>query len=266
MLLNNKKCHNCNAYYDPTLNECPQCHKENELYTNRQLSDSVMYYHPIAQIGLFLAGFSYVGMLVSGFIVALVPYGVDDNGLRGALVILFTYLLMLSALMTISFTSRERIFIKKFKRPYDYLFGLAYAGGIVLFGWIIGLITGIFYKDPNVNQQTAESLITNYPIIAAFVICILGPICEELTYRVGLYSFLRRINKYLALIVTMVVFAMIHFTFEAENIVEELWSLPSYLISGLLLTLAYELRGPACSITAHACYNLIAIIMIMVAR
>ena len=74
MLLNNKKCHNCNAYYDPTLNECPQCHKENELYTNRQLSDSVMYYHPIAQIGLFLAGFSYVGMLVSGFIVALVPY------------------------------------------------------------------------------------------------------------------------------------------------------------------------------------------------
>ena len=264
MLLNNKKCHNCNAYYDPTLYECPQCHKENELYTNRQLSDSVMYYHPIAQIGLFLAGFSYVGMLVSGFIVALVPYGVDDNGLRGALVILFTYLLMLSALMTISFTSRERIFIKKFKRPYDYLFGLAYAGGIVLFGWIIGLITGMFYKDPNVNQQTAESLITNYPIIAAFVICILGPICEELTYRVGLYSFLRRIDKVLAFIVTVFVFALIHFDFMAENIIGELWSLPSYLMCGALLTMAYDHRGPACSILAHIAYNTTAFFAVII--
>jgi membrane protease YdiL (CAAX protease family) len=63
-----------------------------------------------------------------------------------------------------------------------------------------------------------------------------------------------------------VVFSFFLHSDHAENIVEELWSLPSYLVSGLLLTLAYELRGPACSMTAHACYNLIAIIMIMVAR
>ena len=118
----------------------------------------------------------------------------------------------------------------------------------------------------NINQSAADAFANNYPILAFFVMAIIGPICEELTYRVGLHSFLRRINKYLALVVTIIIFAMIHFTFDAENIVEELWSLPSYLVSGLLLTLAYEVRGPACSITAHACYNLFALIMTMVAR
>ena len=62
----------------------------------------------------------------------------------------------------------------------------------------------------------------------------------------------------------MFFFAMIHFTFDAANMVEELWSFPSYLLSGFLLTLAYEHRGPACSITAHVSYNLIALMMVMV--
>ena len=118
----------------------------------------------------------------------------------------------------------------------------------------------------NVNQASVESIATSYPLIGIFIMGMVGPICEELTYRVGLYSFLRRINKYLALVVTAIVFAMIHFTFDAKDIVEELWSFPSYLISGVILTLAYERRGPACSITAHVCYNLIAVLMIMVQK
>ena len=67
----------------------------------------------------------------------------------------------------------------------------------------------------------------------------------------------------------MVVFAFIHFDFEAigtPEIVEELWSLPSYLVSGLILTIAYEHRGPACSMTAHVLYNLFAFALMFVPR
>ena len=266
MLFKNKKCPNCNAYYDPTLKKCPQCHNDNELYTNRCLRDDIMFYHPAAQIGLFLSGFSFAGMLISELIGAFFFSGIVDKGLRNAVVILFTYLLMLSALMVIAFSSRQMIFIKRFKRPIDYTLGLAYAGGIFVTALIIGMITSVFYKDPNANQAAAESLINNYPIIAGFIICLIGPICEELTYRVGLYSFLRRINKVLAFVVTVIIFALIHFDFTAENIIGELWSLPSYLACGALLTMAYDHRGPACSIVAHIAYNTTAFLLVIMGK
>ena len=71
MLLKNKKCPNCGAYYDPTLGKCPECHKHNELYLNREINDKVAFMHPVAQIGLFLGGFSYTGMLLIQIIFAL---------------------------------------------------------------------------------------------------------------------------------------------------------------------------------------------------
>ena len=64
--------------------------------------------------------------------------------------------------------------------------------------------------------------------------------------------------------VTVIVFALIHFDFAAKDMAGELWSLPSYLISGIILTIAYEHRGPACSMTAHIAYNTFAFIMILV--
>ena len=59
------------------------------------------------------------------------------------------------------------------------------------------------------------------------------------------------------------IFALIHFDFQAENIVNELWALPTYLVSGVILGLAYEHRGPACSMTAHLIYNLFAFIVML---
>jgi hypothetical protein len=45
----------------------------------------------------------------------------------------------------------------------------------------------------------------------------------------------------------------------------ELWSLPSYRISGFILTLAYEHRGPAWSMTAHVLYNIFAFLIMLAA-
>jgi membrane protease YdiL (CAAX protease family) len=218
---------------------------------------------------MFIIGFAYAGMLFTEFFYAFFIRMIDssDTQFKSTLLLTLTYVTMLIALLAVPFLSRRKLFLSKFNNGIDYIYGLAFAITLMAAGVLINALTSIWHTPAdNINQQGVESIAKSYPLIGIFIMGIVGPICEELTYRVGLYSFLRRINKYLALILTMVIFAMIHFTFDAENIVEELWSLPSYLVSGLLLTLAYELRGPACSMTAHACYNLIAIIMIMVAR
>ena len=71
MLLFNKNCPNCDTYHDATLQECPNCHKSNELYANRDISTNIVFLHPLAQVGLFIGGFAYAGMLVCGIIWSL---------------------------------------------------------------------------------------------------------------------------------------------------------------------------------------------------
>ena len=267
MLFRNKKCPNCNTYHDPTLEKCPECHKNNELYLNREINDKIVFMHPIAQIGLFLAGFLYAGMLIAeltiGNIVSLLP---ANDSLKYTLLLLFVYLMMLGGLLAIILTTRRKVFFNKYKRGIDYVYGIGYALTIVIASLIVGSIIAIFHTPTdNNNQKAAIEVTNNYPLIAFFLLSFIGPICEELTYRVGLYSFFRRINKYLAFAVTVIVFAFIHFDFSATDIVNELWSLPSYLISGFILTLAYEHRGPACSMTAHVLYNVFAFLLMLIA-
>ena len=265
MLLKRKKCPNCGAYYDPTLEKCPSCHKHNELYLDREISDKVAFMHPAAQIGLFLGGFALAGMLIIQIIVTLfVKNWINDEIALNAVLISCTYILMLGGLFFIVFFTRRQHFFNKYKRKIDYIYGLAYAITLILVGSLVGSFVSIFYQaSDNANQTTAVVFSKNYPILAFFVIGILGPICEELTYRVGLYSFFRRINKYIALAVTTIIFAFIHFDFDATDIVNELWSIPSYISAGVILTLAYEHRGPACSMTAHVIYNTFAYLMIL---
>ena len=267
MLIKWKKCSNCDTYHDPTLEKCPKCHKHNELYLNREISNHVAFFHPIAQIGIFLAGFSYVGMLLAElFSGSIFQLFVQDELLWKTLTISLTYLLMFVGLAMIVISTRRDYFFKKYTRGIDYLYGLGYAVTLVLASSILGALILIFHTPTdNVNQTTAIDIAKGYPILAFVIMGILGPICEELTYRVGLYSFLRRINKWLALAVTALVFAFIHFSFDGD-IIEELWSFPSYLLSGVILTLAYEHRGPACSMTAHLAYNIFAFTLMLVSK
>ena len=266
MLFNSRKCPNCDAYYDPTLEQCPTCHKDNELYEQRALSKNVVFFHPAAQIGIFLCGFAYGGMVLSELLFALFFAAMESSLLKTTLVLLFTYLMMLGGILSIAFLTRRKTFVKRYTRYQDYLFGGAYALGLIFLGLIISFIMTIFQQTGNnTNQNAAIDIAKNYPIFGFFILCLLGPICEEMTYRAGLYSFFRRINKYLAMAVTIIVFALIHFDFLAEDMVTELVSLPSYLSAGLLLTIAYEHRGPACSMTAHILYNIFAFaLMILV--
>ena len=267
MLFGDKKCDNCETYYDATLKECPSCHKSNELYKRNGLSDSLIFFHPFAQIGLFLGGFGYAGMLIIELIAVLLfgnLVGNDDEVYRSAVLLVITYTLMFCGLLAIIIFTKRDLFFSKYKRSLDYIYGVGYAATIILISSLVSIIVSLFYQGgDNLNQETAVTISQNYPLLAFFIIGILGPICEELTYRVGLYSFLRRINKYLAFGITMIVFALIHFSFNADDLVGELWSLPAYVLSGAILTLAYEHRGPACSMTAHVVYNTVAFFMIV---
>ncbi|NLB48610.1 MAG: CPBP family intramembrane metalloprotease [Erysipelotrichia bacterium] len=267
MLFQDIECPQCQADFDPALEVCAVCHAANARFKKEKLPKSVLFLHPASQLGLFFLGFAYVGMLAIQLLVVLVLRSfslADDTMLFKTLILSFTYVLMAIGLFAIPLFTRRKLFLSKFNNKLDYLYGVGYAVTIVCLSAIVNAIITIFYQAPaeNLNQEAAELIAKSYPILAFFIIGIIGPLCEELTYRVGLYSFFRRINKYLAVILTAVIFALIHFEFGAEDMAVELAALPVYLISGIIFSIAYEHRGPACSMTAHVAYNMFAFLMI----
>ena len=261
------RCPHCDTYHDRALNKCPKCQKYNDIFRIKRMPERAVFFHPFVQIGMFLVGFAFFGMFILEFIVSLFKDAFPgDNAFKSITFMTIIYSTMLVSLLVLAlFTGRRKYFVEKYTNGIDYIYGIGYAVTVVMASVILGAIMSLFFKiDNNVNQDTIETVALSYPLFLIPVICIIGPLCEELTYRVGLFSFLRRYNKYVAFVVVSIVFAFIHFDFEAKDIVLEFQSLPTYIVTGFILTLAYEHRGPACSMTAHVLYNSYALLTVFI--
>ncbi len=124
------------------------------------------------------------------------------------------------------------------------------------------LILNLGVED-NQNQTLITNLVKNFPLISFINFVLLGPIVEELTYRLGLFSFLKQRNRWVAYIVTVGLFAIIHFNFNQDNIINELLNLPFYATAGLYFCWLYEKQGFAVATIAHITNNLISIVSIL---
>ena len=245
-------CPNCQKNYDDALQECPFCGEKNAFV--KQTKGSKATFLPfwkqilLAFVGSF--GFQLIGLVVE-LIVAAVGMGVygytsDNIGefLKDAWAILaidgIAYLLLFGFLLLIAFKDNIKL-LKPFKNWKSYVAGGVGFMAIMAFNVTFNLILTIFnvQTTENNNQSILNLAIMEGPIICIIMFGIIGPICEELTYRVGLFSFFRRINKYLAYAVTILVFAFIHFDFECfgkGTLVNELLNMPFYLFAGFTFT------------------------------
>ncbi|HKM11467.1 MAG: type II CAAX endopeptidase family protein [Bacilli bacterium] len=154
--------------------------------------------------------------------------------------------------------------IATFKHKKVWINGLGYTALIIIISGIYSFIlniTGLTVSD-NANQSAITALVLNSPIDSFIWIVLLGPIVEELTYRLGLFSMIKRKNRIFAYIAVMLLFGLIHFDFTNPNLLNEFLNLPSYIIGGAVLCFAYDREGLATSITAHIFNNLLSFIMI----
>lgn len=159
--------------------------------------------------------------------------------------------------------------IKRFKFLRTYIAAAVCLLSMIAFNNIYSIILN-FIKTPvvdNVNETNVVSLTTMYPIASIIFFGIIGPICEELTYRIGLFSLCNKKSKVLAYLVAMIVFAFIHFNFDAlltrnintDLVVNELLNLPYYLFAGFAFAFTYDHYGFEASVTAHITNNLISL-------
>ncbi len=171
-----------------------------------------------------------------------------------------SYLIIFGVLLALLFPRWKKI-LSYFKDWKTDLIGLI-AGAllILLSAGYLNVISSITDPGTNANQEIAVNLIKAYPVTSIFVLGIIGPVCEELTYRYGLFSMIGKKNKILAYIITILVFAFIHFDFTG-NMRIELLNLPSYLIAGGLLCYVYHRYGLNASIIAHVVNNVFSIVI-----
>ena len=277
------KCSNCNKEYEESFYACPMCGAENKMVSNHHIR-----MNSLSQILSFVIG--CIGfLLVGAFAQIFIIIAVQNNGfdiketwvevLVAMLTNIITYVVISIALGIFLIKDYKEIF-KSFKAK-ELLFGLLLFMALLILNYIVGFIksgycSAVFSKEEmetidNLNQKGVKDLVVNYPIVAFFMVVVFAPIVEEITYRLGLFSFLRKINFVLALLVSSFAFGMIHFGYSALTsgdirlIVVELISLLFYVGSGVLMGFFYHKFGFFTSWSGHALNNLFSFVSTLVA-
>lgn len=156
---------------------------------------------------------------------------------------------------------------KKIETKYAYLFvgyGMILAGNYLC--TILFTLLGI--TDPtSANQGGIEELVKGGYYLIFIPTILIAPFVEELVFRKTLFEILKKlkINKYVILAVSSIIFGMIHIIFNLDNgWLELLLGLP-YVTTGLALGYVYIQNNENIfvPISVHFLNNLIATIVVL---
>lgn len=272
------RCERCGKSMDNQFAACRNCGRESDF---AEAGRSFRNFLPLSmqkQAGLMvlsLVGLTVLSLIVS--VLALMVHAGDDEAFAKTPLYLMLsngipYALLLAGMLLLLWGSCKDLFLS-FRKWANVLMGLAFAAIMVALAigyssLVIGPVyaaLGIDAGTTNANQSALNQMILAYPAVGFIVFALIGPFTEELGYRVGLFGLSSRFGKPIGYAVTIVVFALIHFGFDklgtAESAIIELVNLPSYLIGGVCLTIAYDKFGIECSATAHILYNSFALLL-----
>lgn len=287
------KCKKCGLLIDEDLKTCPYCgysqvdseeEKEEtivpEIKETEKAEKARFFDFPSRELAittqksviLFLVGF--LGLKLLGQLVQLI-FSVLPNlgflhGIEGNAAINFTLYFFLFGILIFILNSDIFKFSKDFTKGKTYLNGIAFGFFMIVVSSAVGSIFRLFAPSAGTNSNEAgvDSITSMYPFLSIIVFGLIGPICEEFTYRAGLFNSLKKLNRYAAYFGTAIIFGLIHFNFSSffdGTYVTELINLPTYIVSGLLLCYFYEYGGLGTSIVAHATNNLFAVLLQVIA-
>lgn len=150
--------------------------------------------------------------------------------------------------------------IKDFKLNYKKY--LKFILSIWFIGFILMIISNYFITKTSSlpsNELSVRTYMNTKFVESIITMVIMAPILEEITFR---YSFSKIKNKYLYLIISTLLFAMIHIN--PENASELPFLIP-YSFLGLSFSLIfYKTKNIFASITAHAIHNYTIIMLLLI--
>lgn len=276
-------CNNCNQKHDVYALRCPKCHNLNDQRPNYNFTRNMDWLSLLRQLLLCVGGYLLIQILSVILSLILTTYFTSlfiNSGyaLEDALILVTEELSLPKYLMLINGLTYlvTLIYVIVIALPYlkdlikDYTKLKNIFGGVVGFLCLLGAsvlyttIISTFYDfSSNDNQNSIVAITKDFPFLSFLVFAIIGPIVEEFIYRVGLFNSVYRLNKrWLAYLITGVIFGFIHFNFTSSDMINELVNLPNYIISGLILSYIYENYSFAGSSIAHILNNVVSLISV----
>ena len=230
----------------------------------------------VKQLVIFLVGwvgfqmFAATIQIVLGVVGKYQGYDIEEylSTLQSAIIVnSAAYLALLIAIVAIVNFDIVKLF-KSFKHWQSYVAGLVCLASIFAFDYLWGTVLELLPINTadNINESSLQRMQDIYPIASFIIFGLVGPICEEFTYRVGLFSFFKRINKWLAYVVTIIIFALIHFNFSTDPnvLLNEVLNLPFYMFAAFAFSFTYDKFGLAGSLSAHITNNIISLSLISI--
>lgn len=267
MYFKKKECPSCHYTHDEMLDYCPFCGARNESQQDFKRRHPMTFIPFYKEIILALLGF--IGFDLISILFQLIFYNAyQANQVKGLMLINTATYILFFLICILILAPYFKDILNKFKIGWAYLFGMAGFIVLISFSTFYGMLTDILYPQGGTggNQSSVTQMVLAYPVISIFIIGIIGPICEECAYRIGLFTLLRRVHPALAYVGTAFIFGIIHFDFSNPDLITELIYLGNYMFGGLTLSFVYEKKGLAASTTTHILNNMLSILMIVVSR
>lgn len=237
-----------------------------------------LWWHHLVFFGLGYLAMNGLVIILREFSFFSSPTNTPEGFLSATLLNILVYLLTFSALAGILFYVKSfSTLFKGFTKLRPYIKGLFYGFIVIIasvsYSSLVTIILGP--SDSNINQLSIEAMIKEMPVLNFFWIVILGPVVEELLYRVGIFDAFKKVNKLprvFAYVISGLIFGFIHFNLpltdsgavDQAKLIVELINIPSYIISGLLFAYIYDKEGFTTSAVAHITNNLLSFIVTII--
>lgn len=264
MYFKKTQCPNCQSTHDEMLDYCPFCHSRNELHQDFRKRHPLTFIPWYRELMMFLIGF--MGMTAIALVFSFVFANIyqNNNELGEMLVNTFTYIALFVILVLVLLPYLRNL-MDRFKNPFAYMWAGIGTAALLVFSIVYSVIIQTLIPDigEGGNQTAVNNMVVSYPLVSILIIGIIGPIAEELTYRIGLFSLFRRVHPVLAYAGTAIIFGFIHFDFTSATISTEFIYLINYMFAGLCFSFIYDKGGFAASTLAHISNNLYSVLSIL---
>lgn len=217
---------------------------------------------------LHVVGYQIIGIIIARIIM---QFNTDTSYINAVSTFISESIIVLIYLGFVLFIPELRQgFFKNRMANIGYALAICFICFIIyLFGSnLLSTISSLILPNQgNDNQQLVVELVQKYPAMMIITTALLAPIAEEFSYRFGLVSLFGEKRKVLGIIVSGLVFGLIHFNFFFKSMDEflvEIVNLPSYIFAGLVFAYLYSrTENGIPSIAIHFINNLIATLIIL---
>ena len=277
-----KKCKKCGLFIDKNRNKCPFCGFDQDINNeenNNSPKNSIDLQYLSRSKGLSLSFLKEVILFLSGtigliiiqlLIIGIINLSQGSDFLQtvkaNSIITIATYSILFPIMLLVLYKDNIKLLIDFKNAKLNIIWGILSGVIIILISTLYNYLIDLGGFNQNDNQQSVENIIDYFPVASVFIIGLIGPICEELTYRLGFFALLKKINKYLAYVLAAVFFGFIHFNYSSKNLLNELINLPNYIFAGVALCFTYDKFGLPASISAHVFNNIVGLIQMFILK